>query len=600
MANYKSLKTTINANVKRNGNQEITGQILNSVLNAMVDTLGTGYSFAGVVTPSTNPGTPDAKVFYLAYGKGSYTNFGGIEVTEDEVVVLYWDSLWHKELTGIAREENLTNLEKEVATKQNALTDTDGGYGQRVAELEKEGIASNEKLTELDEKIYNTNPTIKEKGVYICNTEGDALLRLDILDTKSNIGSNLVSSIKSLVSAKLAEGVPMAEFDELGEKASDIINKAIGDKSATIRDSVEDGFYIVNNKGEAIATFIDGQWRFITPKKKGYYNKKGNLSTGDRWVIGSNSVKNNKRMVFSGTISSFTSLTIGHGTANDYLGSWFDIDNTNVTLHWAKGANSAVFAHGLTIENNLQIEIWKEQSIDAKIKIVSNGVSKTIDILSSEGNYYQGDQGEIYISATDCNLTDCVFSWTCSKLQNGLWLFGDSYFTLEAKDRWPYYLIQDGFTNWMLNGYSGEGSNVAYNDFVNLLELSTPHIVVWCLGMNDGDTNTAINANWLDKYNKIKTICDGLGIELVLATIPTSYSSEPVDGNDGKTSLQEYKNAFIKSTGLRYIDFASAVGADGQGNWYEGMKQTNNVHPTVKGAIALYQQAICDCPELMM
>ena len=153
MANYKSLKTTINANVKRNGNQEITGQILNSVLTAMVDTLGTGYSFAGIATPSTNPGTPDAKVFYIANGKGSYINFGGLQVTEDEVVVLYWDSLWHKESTGIAREENLTNLEKEVATKQNALTDTDGGYGQRVAELEKEGIASQAKLSELESKV---------------------------------------------------------------------------------------------------------------------------------------------------------------------------------------------------------------------------------------------------------------------------------------------------------------------------------------------------------------------------------------------------------------------------------------------------------------
>lgn len=157
MANYKSLKTTINANVKRNGNQEITGQILNSVLTAMVDTLGTGYSFAGVATPSTNPGTPDAKVFYIANGKGSYTHFGELEVTEDEVVVLYWDSLWHKVSTGIAREENLTNLEKEVATKQNALTDTDGGYGQRVAKLEKEGIASDEKLSELESKIGDFN-----------------------------------------------------------------------------------------------------------------------------------------------------------------------------------------------------------------------------------------------------------------------------------------------------------------------------------------------------------------------------------------------------------------------------------------------------------
>ena len=40
MGNYNSLKATINANVKTNGNQEITGAVMNSVLNAMVDSLG--------------------------------------------------------------------------------------------------------------------------------------------------------------------------------------------------------------------------------------------------------------------------------------------------------------------------------------------------------------------------------------------------------------------------------------------------------------------------------------------------------------------------------------------------------------------------------
>ena len=43
MSNYNSLKATINANVKTNGNQEITGSVLNSVLNAMVNTLGAGW-----------------------------------------------------------------------------------------------------------------------------------------------------------------------------------------------------------------------------------------------------------------------------------------------------------------------------------------------------------------------------------------------------------------------------------------------------------------------------------------------------------------------------------------------------------------------------
>lgn len=118
MSNYNSLKTTIDANIKQNGNQEITGQILNSVLNQMVTTLGAGYQFAGVATldPATDPGSPDAKVFYIANGKGKYEKFGGLEVTEDEVVVLYWDSAWHKVATGIASQEKLSELESAIAT----------------------------------------------------------------------------------------------------------------------------------------------------------------------------------------------------------------------------------------------------------------------------------------------------------------------------------------------------------------------------------------------------------------------------------------------------------------------------------------------------
>ena len=114
MANYQLLKADIDAKVYQNGAQEITGANLNSVLNEMVTTLGAEYQFAGVATIDTNPGTPDAKVFYIANGKGTYTNFGGLEVTEDEVVVLYWDTAWHKVSTGIASQAKLSELELEV------------------------------------------------------------------------------------------------------------------------------------------------------------------------------------------------------------------------------------------------------------------------------------------------------------------------------------------------------------------------------------------------------------------------------------------------------------------------------------------------------
>lgn len=82
--------------------------------NTIASIVNAGYVFAGVATSSTNPGIPDAKVFYIANGKGTYTNFGSLEVTEDEVVVLYWDSAWHKISTGIASQAKLSELEVEI------------------------------------------------------------------------------------------------------------------------------------------------------------------------------------------------------------------------------------------------------------------------------------------------------------------------------------------------------------------------------------------------------------------------------------------------------------------------------------------------------
>ena len=70
-------------------NEETDRKAAVAALQSLIDTLNAGYQFMGVATPETNPGTPDQKVFYITNGKGTYTNFGGIQVTEDEVVILY-------------------------------------------------------------------------------------------------------------------------------------------------------------------------------------------------------------------------------------------------------------------------------------------------------------------------------------------------------------------------------------------------------------------------------------------------------------------------------------------------------------------------------
>ena len=95
MSNYTNLRNGIISAIRTNGNNEITGQLLQNELLAMITTLGYGYQFMGIANPDTVPGTPDAKVFYIAYTPGRYTNFGGITVTG--LCVLKYATVWSRE-----------------------------------------------------------------------------------------------------------------------------------------------------------------------------------------------------------------------------------------------------------------------------------------------------------------------------------------------------------------------------------------------------------------------------------------------------------------------------------------------------------------------
>ena len=72
---YENLKAAIKQAIKQNGNQEITGDILQSTLLNMVNIIGEGATFAGIATPTTDPGTPEGNIFYVTSIPGVYTNF---------------------------------------------------------------------------------------------------------------------------------------------------------------------------------------------------------------------------------------------------------------------------------------------------------------------------------------------------------------------------------------------------------------------------------------------------------------------------------------------------------------------------------------------
>lgn len=120
--NYENLKALVNAKVYENTEQEITGEGLNEVLQSIVASLEKGYQFIGIATPSTNPGTPDQNVFYIASEIGTYSNFGGLAVSNGEIAIFKYNGTWAKDVTGCATTLSVEELHDEIYGGTHSFT----------------------------------------------------------------------------------------------------------------------------------------------------------------------------------------------------------------------------------------------------------------------------------------------------------------------------------------------------------------------------------------------------------------------------------------------------------------------------------------------
>lgn len=133
MGGYTKLKAAIAAAIKANGNNEITGAIMQVVLNTIVSTVGANRTFVGIANENTNPGTPDGNVFYIAYKAGNYVNFqseaSNLTVKPSELAILYnGTNNWDKFVIGMSSDGviALANTINQInATGRYAYTDTD-------------------------------------------------------------------------------------------------------------------------------------------------------------------------------------------------------------------------------------------------------------------------------------------------------------------------------------------------------------------------------------------------------------------------------------------------------------------------------------------
>lgn len=114
MGNYEELKQAVSAVIKENGNQEITGNVLQSVLLSIVSIVGNNSTFAGVAIPTTIPGTPDQNVFYICSTNGVYPNFGNISLLNEVAILTNKNGQWNKITTDIASNYKIYDVIKEI------------------------------------------------------------------------------------------------------------------------------------------------------------------------------------------------------------------------------------------------------------------------------------------------------------------------------------------------------------------------------------------------------------------------------------------------------------------------------------------------------
>lgn len=311
------------------------------------------------------------------------------------------------------------------------------------------------------------------------------------------------------------------------------------------------------------------------------------LSQGQYLSLGNiafNASRKGERITTTMDVTNMGAIRLGFTPYAPQYNNYILVDSTKLSVY--SYSQLTEVEHGLSIDNNLMLECEQMDDATIRVTIVTNGArfSKEFAFVKRQGGYP-------FILAESGAYTNVRLSWTNKDINKAIWIFGDSYLAYSA-ERWTYYLHQDGYdSNAMLDGYPGENGEQGYKALSYLIQSGTPRYAVWGYGMNDGsdaDENTP-SETWATYRDKFLSICEAEGITPIFATIP----SVPIVNNEGK-------NKWVRESGYRYIDFAKAVGASSQGVWYNGMLSSDAVHPSEKGAIALYHQFITDVPEIFV
>lgn len=165
MGNYEQLKQAVSNVIKTNGNQEITGAVLQNTLISIISTVGINATFAGIAKPNTNPGTPDQNIFYIASEDGLYVNFGGLQLENEISIIKIENDNWVKLDTGIANDKKVNKLTiNSIGNNDSLVSDLFKGT---LLNINNDIYKINSNIKNIDEKYEF--PVIHQKTYFAYN-----------------------------------------------------------------------------------------------------------------------------------------------------------------------------------------------------------------------------------------------------------------------------------------------------------------------------------------------------------------------------------------------------------------------------------------------
>lgn len=346
---------------------------------------------------------------------------------------------------------------------------------------------------------------------------------------------------------------------------------------------------LVGTDGVLVQGNTNGEVGFTVPavsKHAVFSNSAATLAANTELVAVENcdNMKNDY-ICFYANFETFGTVKIEHRTPT--YGYYMLITSTTLEVYNSKDVRVQIASHGLTLSDFIYVVIQKgnNNSKRTDVTIMTKEGSKTIFYC-----LFYGDRGPVKASSAVA-MTNVSLSYTVTDTSCSVWVFGDSYIDFMATTgSWAYQFVQNKHSDVLFCGHSGAKAADEWASFLSLTSKAIPRYVVWAIGMNDGDTNDAINASWKTVADSLVSACDALGITLIFCTIP-----------NGTVINQTHKNEWIKASGFRYVDFAHALNMEAAGSTgYSGLIQDDGVHPTELGAITLMNQFIQDCPESVL